>query len=59
MLRGLALFYTWSLGGGIVALIVIVLARDLYDSSQDWRARRSSAGRSGDPPTRNSRGSSG
>ncbi|HUQ80485.1 MAG TPA: hypothetical protein VM076_05095 [Gemmatimonadaceae bacterium] len=48
MLRGIVLFYAWSLGGGIIALIVIVLARDLYDSSLRRRARRLAAQRPSD-----------
>jgi hypothetical protein len=44
VVRGLAvriaLFYAWSVGIGIVALVVVTLARSFYDAARDRKLRR-------------------
>jgi hypothetical protein len=38
-------FYKWSVGGGVVVLVMIVLGQALYDAVRQARRRRSEEGR--------------
>ena len=37
-------FYKWSVGGGVVVLVMIVLGQGLYDMVRQARRRRSEEG---------------
>ena len=37
-------FYKWSVGGGVVVLVMIVLGQALYDMVREARRRRSEEG---------------
>ena len=38
-------FYKWSVGGGVIVLVVIVLGQGLYDMVRESRRRRSEEAR--------------
>lgn len=40
MLRAVALFYAWTVGGGIAIAVIAMLARDLRDAVRRWHRRR-------------------
>ena len=43
--RDIVAFYKWSVGGGVVVLVMIVLGQALYDTVREARRRRSEEGR--------------
>jgi len=40
VLRAVALFYAWTVGGGIAIAVIAMLARDLRDAVRRWHRRR-------------------